>query len=236
MRETAPSALTHNMKILIACFSRTGHTARLAESLSRRLAARGHELSFESISPLEHPNRWRLVPPLWPAIPLLPLILWVAPFRNWWFKRYPQPEHELAPLAWPDASGFDSVCVGGPKWLYIAYPVARYLTAVEGLAGKPVASFATFCGPPLDVFEMQMLFTPIRHRVAARDARLASTLAVSSGFHEFFFFNEMEYLFRAISRLVFRRSLSDFAIGSAWADAEIERFCDELEAAAGAFP
>ncbi|MFD2367635.1 hypothetical protein [Pseudoduganella sp. GCM10020061] len=221
------------MKILIACFSRTGHTARLAAVLSDRLAARGHELAFEAITPHERPSRWRLVPPLWPAIPLLPLILWAPPFRNWWFKRYPQPEQALAPLAWPDASGFDAVCVGGPKWLYIAYPVARYLNTVQGLAGKPVASFATFCGPPLDVFEMQMLFTPIRHRIAAREARHAGSLAVSSGFHEFFFFNEMEYLFRAISRMVFGRSLSSFGIGSAWAEAQIERFCDELEAAHG---
>lgn len=222
------------MKILLACFSRTGHTARLAQCLSERLAARGHELAFETISPHEQPSRWRLVPPLWPAIPLLPLILWVPSFRNWWFRRYPQPEHALAPLAYPDASGFDAICVGGPKWLYIAYPVARYLNTVEGLAGKPVASFATFCGPPLDVFEMQMLFTPIRHRVAARHARLASSLAVSSGFHEFFFFNEMEYVFRAVSRLAFRRSLSSYALGSAWAEAEIERFCAELEHAAAA--
>lgn len=220
------------MKILIACFSRTGHTARLAQRLAERLAARGHELAFETISPLERPNRWRLVPPLWPAIPLLPLILWVPPFRNWWFRRYPQPEHELAPLAHPDATGFDAVCVGGPKWLYIAYPVARYLNMVRGLDGKPVAAFATFCGPPLDVFEMQMLFTPIRHRVAARDARHAGSLAVSSGYHEFFFFNEMEYVFRAVSRLVFRRSLSSYGIDSPWAEAEIERFCDELERAA----
>lgn len=220
------------MKILIACFSRTGHTARLADRLGERLAARGHELAFETISPLERPSRWRLVPPLWPAIPLLPLILWVPPFRNWWFRRYPQPEHELAPLMHPDAGKFDAVCVGGPKWLYIAYPVARYLNLVGGLNGKPVAAFATFCGPPLDVFEMQMLFTPIRHRVAAREARHAGSLAVSSGYHEFFFFNEMEYVFRAVSRLVFRRSLSSYGLDSPWAEAEIERFCDELERAA----
>lgn len=219
------------MKILLACFSRTGHTARLADRLAERLAARGHELAVETITPRERPSRWRLVPPLWPAIPLLPLILWVPRFRNWWFRRYPQPEHELEPLVHPDASGFDAVCVGGPKWLYIAYPVARYLNTLAGLSGKPVAPFATFCGPPLDVFEVQMLFTPIRHRVAAREARVVSTLAVSSAFHEFFFHNEMEYVFRAISRLVFRRSLSSYALGTGWADAEIERFCDELEQA-----
>lgn len=220
------------MKILLASFSRTGHTARLAQQLASRLAERGHDVTIETITPVATPNRWRLVPPLWPAIPLLPLILWVPPFRNWWFRRYPQPEHELAPLAHPDASDFDAVCVGGPKWLYIAYPVARYLNMVRGLAGKPVATFATFCGPPLDVFEMQMLFIPIRHRIAAREARHAGSLAVSSGFHEFFFFNEMEYVFRLVSRLAFGRSLSSYALGTAWADAEIERFCDELEAAA----
>lgn len=220
---------SRSMKILLSCFSRTGHTARLAHVLTERLAARGHAVTVETIAPLARPNRWALVPPLWPAIPLLPLILWVKPFRDWWFRRYPQPEQDIAPLAHPDVSGFDAVLVGGPKWLYIAYPVARYLATVQGLRGKPVAAFATFCGPPLDVFEMQMLFTPLRHRIAARGARLIGKLAVPSRFHEFFFFHEMEYLFRAITRLAFGRSLDTFLLGSAWADAEIARFVEEVE-------
>ncbi|HEY5801641.1 MAG TPA: hypothetical protein VIT92_15570 [Burkholderiaceae bacterium] len=222
------------MKILLACFSRTGHTARLADRLAERLEHRSHEVIRETIAPLQRPNRWRLVPPLWPAIPLLPLILWVAPFRAWWFQRYPQPEHEIAPLVHPDVSGFDALCVGGPKWLYIAYPVARYLQTVRGLKGKPVAPFATFCGPPLQVFEMDMLFEPLRHRIEAAGAHVAGRLAVSSGFHEFFFFHEMEYLFRLISWMAFKRSLSSFALGGSWADSEIERYCDALEKAAAA--
>jgi len=220
------------MKILIAHFSRTGHTAELARALGERFAARGHEVAFEEIRALERPNKWRLVPPLWPAIPLLPLILWVPPFRRWWLARYPQPEHDIAPLAHPDVSGFDAVCIGGPKWLYIAYPVARWLRQVKGLAGKPVGAFATFCGPPLPVFELEMLFSPIAHRVQAQGGRLASTLAVSSHFHEFFFFNEMEHVFRLASRAAFGKSLKSFMLGGVWADGEIGRFCDAVEDAA----
>lgn len=216
------------MKILIARYSRSGHTAALSRHLAERLAARGHEVVVEEIRALERPNKWSLVPPLWPAIPLLPLILWVPRFRDWWFRRYPQPEMDIAPLAHPDVSGFDAVLVGGPKWLYLSYPVARWFATVQGLAGKPVGAFATFCGPPLPVFELQMLFDPVRHRVDAHGAHLAATLAVSSHFHEFFFFHEMEWIFRLASRLKFRRPLRSFMLDGAWARAEVERFCDAV--------
>lgn len=221
---------TPAMQILIAHYSRSGHTEALALRLRDELVARGHTVALEKISALEKPGKWRLVPPLWPALLLFPPFLWLRSFRNWWFKSYPQPEMAIAELAHPDVSGFDRVCIGGPKWLYISYPVARYLATVKGLAGKRVGAFATFCGPPLQVFELDMLFIPIEHRLKARGAQLAASLAVSSHFHEFFFFREMEALFRLLSRLRFRRPLRAFTLGSAWAQAEIERFCRRLDA------
>lgn len=216
------------MKILISHYSRSGHTERLACRLRDMLEAQGHEVAMEKITPLATPNKWRLLPPLWPALVLFPLFLWFAPFRRWWFKRYPQPEIGIQALRHPDVSGFDLVCVGGPKWLYIAYPLARYMRTVEGLAGKRVGAFATFCGPPLEVFELEMLFTPIAHRLQARGAELAARLAVSSHFHEFVFFREMEYLFRLVSRLRFGRPLRSFTLDSPWAEAEIDSFCRRL--------
>lgn len=216
------------MKILVAHYSRTGHTERLALRLRDELAARGHEVAMEKIAPLARPGKWRLLPPLWPALVLFPLFLWFAPFRRWWFACYPQAEHDIGALAHPDVAGFDRVCIGGPKWLYIAYPLARYLKTVKGLAGKRVGAFATFCGPPLEIFELEMLFTPIEHRLRAHGAELAATLAVSSHFHEFVFFREMEYLFRLVSRLRFGRPLRTFTLASPWAGEEIERFCRQL--------
>jgi hypothetical protein len=216
------------MKILLAYYSRSGHTEKLALQLRKELEKQGHDVAVENIASLLAPSKWLLVPPLWSALLVLPLVLWVPGLRRWWFKRYPQPEFEIAPLRHTDVSAFDLVCIGGPKWLYIAYPLARYLKTVKGLAGKRVGAFATFCGPPLEVFELEMLFAPIEHRLVAAGAHLRATLAVSSHFHEFFFFREMETLFRLISRLRFRRSLRSFVLDSPWGQAEVERFCRTL--------
>jgi hypothetical protein len=216
------------MKILLAYYSRSGHTEKLALQLRKELEKQGHDVAVENIASLLAPSKWLLVPPLWSALLVLPLVLWVPELRRWWFKRYPQREFEIGPLRHPDVSAFDLVCVGCPKWLYIAYPLARYLRVVDGLAGKRVGAFATFCGPPLEVFELEMLFAPIAHRLAARGARLGATLAVSSHFHEFFFFREMEALFRLISRLRFRRALRSFTLDSPWGREEVKRFCQSL--------
>lgn len=216
------------MRILIAYYSRSGHTEKLAQRLASEFEEQGHAVVIEKIASIANPSKWRLVPPLWSAIPLFPLYLLIPAFRRWWFKRYPQAEMAIEAPRHPDISGFDRVCIGGPKWLYIAYPLARYLKVVEGWKGKTVGAFATFCGPPLKVFELEMLFVPIENRLRARGARLGTRLAISSHHHEFFFFNEMEYLFRLVSRWRFGRSLRSFTLESDWGKAEVERFCREV--------
>jgi hypothetical protein len=220
------------MRVLIAYYSRTGHTERLALALEKALQSQGHTVSLEKISVENKPSKWRLVPPLLSTLPLLPLYLLVPPFRRWWLKQYPQAEQAISPLAFPDVADFDCVCIGGPKWLYIAYPLARYLSEVKGLSGKRIGAFATFCGPPLKVFELEMLFSPIQDRVEVQGGALVATLAVSSHFHEFFFFNEMEWVFRLVSRLVFRRSLRSFRLDSSWGQREVQRFCFHLPGSA----
>lgn len=221
------------MKILVAYYSRSGHTETLAGRLGEEFQSRGHSVTVERIIPLRESGKWQLLPPLWPALPLLPLILWVPPFRRWWFRRYPQPELPIRAPACPDVSGYDRICIGGPKWLYIAYPLARYLGTVEGLAGKRVGAFATFCGPPLEVFEMEMLFAPIGHRLGDRGASLGPTLAISSHFHEFSHLRILESAFRLASRLRFRRSLKSFGLDTPWGREEIDRFCTALTGPAG---
>ncbi len=220
------------MKILIPYYSRSGHTERLALRLAAELGARGNEVVLEKIEAVRERNKWLLVPPLLPLLPWLPLYLLHAPFRRRWLGRYRQPEQDIKPLAHPDVSGFDLVLLGGPKWLYIAYPVARYLSTVRGLDGRKVGAFATFCGPPLQVFELEMLFRPLQDRIRARGAEMFATLAVSSHHHPFFWFGEMEALFRGISRLAFKRPLSEFTLDSEWGKREVRRFCDSAEAAA----
>lgn len=216
------------MKILIACYSRTGHTARLAQDIGHELKQRGHEVAFEKIIACTERNKWRLTLPLLSTLPVLPAFLLLPAFRNWWYKHYHQEEQAIMPLAYPDVSQFDRICIGGPKWLYIAYPLARYVREVQGLEGKTISAFATFCGPPLKIFELDMLFHPLRQRISQKRGVLVSTMAVSSRHHPFFFFNEMEYVFRMLSRIRFGHSLRCFTFGSAWAQDELQRFCFEF--------
>jgi len=217
-------------RVLIVHYSRTGHTARLAAALAAELRRRGCEVDTEAIRVVHDWNKWLLPLPLLPLLPLLTLYLMSARFRRLWHRIYFQPQQAIRPLAFADASAYDWVLLGTPKWLYLSYPVARWLDTVHGLAGKRVAAFATFCGPPLKVFELEMLFAPLADRIQARGATMADRLAVSSNHHPYFFFGEMEALFRFISRKVFKRSLVDFTLDGEVGQAEVQRFCDAVGA------
>ena len=216
------------MNILLAYHSRTGHTERLAQAIAAELRARGHDLAIEKIQATAPRSKWHLALPLLTTLPVLPFYLCLKPVRTWWLRRYHQPEQAIVAPRLADVSGFDRICIGGPKWLYIAYPVARYLRDVHGLRDKRVGAFATFCGPPLQAFELDMLFEPLQRRIEEKKAVLTATMAVSSHYHEFFFFNEMEYVFRMLSWLCFRRPLRAFTLDSQWGRDEVRRFCDAL--------
>lgn len=214
--------------ILLAYYSRTGHTARLANTLATEMRHRGHRVEIEAIQVERDWNKWLLPLPLLPLLPLLPVYLLSKAFRRLWLRIYNQHEQSIRPLSVPDVSNFDMILLGTPKWLYISYPVARYLKTVKGMAGKPVGPFATFCGPPLEAFEIEMLFEPLESRLMALKAVVVDRLTISSGFHPFFFFNEMERVFRYLSLKVFGRPLVDFSMDGDIGRAEIQRFCDEI--------
>lgn len=204
------------MKFLIVYYSRSGNTALLVNRLRENLQGAGHSVALEKISVGAKQNKWQLILPLWTALCVIPFYLQFAPVCRWWLKHYPQAEMPIQPLAYPDVSDFDCICIGTPKWLYLSYPVARYLHTVTGPAGKRVDGFATFCGPPLPNFELEMLFAPLAHRIRERGGEMVAQLAISSHFHEFFFFHEMEYVFRGLSHLFFRRPLREFTMESGW--------------------
>ena len=216
------------MRVLVVHYSRTGHTARLAEVLAGEIRQRGHEVATESIRVKRDWNKWLLPVPLLPLLPLLPVYLLSERFRRFWHGNYRQQEQAIWPLANPDVSRFDLVLLGTPKWLYISYPVARWLNTVKGLDGKRVATFATFCGPPLKVFEIGMLFEPLEARLRSRGAKVCERLAISSDYHPYFFFDEMRRLFRWISRKAFGRPLVDFTLDGEVGQAALLRFCDEV--------
>ena len=76
------------------------------------------------------------------------------------------------------------------------YPIARYLKQIKGLKGKNVGKFASLCGPPLRIFELELLFKPMAMKLEEVGAKLVSTLVLSSNFHELF----VHVVFRTISR------------------------------------
>jgi flavodoxin len=216
------------VRILIVHYSRSGHTARLADVLVNEIRQRGHEVTTEAIQVVRDWNKWLLPIPLLPLLPLLPIYLLSGRFRRFWHSIYPQQEQAIRPLANPDVSGFDLVLLGTPKWLYISFPVARWLNTVSGLSGKRVATFATFCGPPLKVFEIEMLFEPMEARIRSLGAAVVGRLAISSDYHEYFFFGEMRSLFCWISLKAFGRPLTDFTLDGEIGKAEVKRFCEEI--------
>lgn len=215
-------------RVLIVHYSRSGHTARLAKVLADEIRLRGYAVDTEAIRVERDWNKWLLPLPLLPLLPVLPLYLLSARFRRVWHRVFHQPEQAILPLAFPDVSAYDLVLLGTPKWLYLSYPVARWLKRVRGLDGRLVAPFATFCGPPLEVFELEMLFAPLDDRLHARGATVVDCLAVSSDDHPYFFFGEMQALFRFISRKAFGRPLVDFTLDGEVGQAELRRFCDAI--------
>lgn len=218
------------MRILVVHYSRTGHTARLADVLASEMNQRGHDVFTEIIRVKRDWSKWLLPIPLLPLLPLLPLYLVSRRFRRFWHSIYRQQEQAILPLDFPDVSGFDRVLLGTPKWLYISYPVARWLNTGIGLSGKHFATFATFCGPPLKVFEIEMLFEPLETRLRLHGAHVGARLAISSDYHPYFFFNEMRALFRWISRTTFGRPLIDFTLDGEVGQAELRRYCEAVTA------
>jgi hypothetical protein len=212
------------MKILLAWYSRTGHTEALAQRIAAELKSRGHAVTVERIEVVERKSRWNLLVRQAYQYPLVVLSLLSSRLRAWWLRHYLQPEDDIHPLAHPDASGFHHVCIGGPKWCYISYPLARYLKRVEGLRNKKVSAFSTFGGPPLEVFELELLFEPLRDRLRERGAELAATLGLSSNYHEL----SVLGIFRLITRMKFRRPLESFTIASDYGKEKVREFCEAI--------
>jgi hypothetical protein len=218
------------MRILFSCFSRTGNTERLGRAIGAALQARGHTLEWEAITPAVYYSWTREVARDLPRYAPILLGLVSPRWRQHHIETYCQVEEDIRPLRFPDVSRFDLLCIGGPKWAQISYPVARYLQTVRGIRGKRVGSFATFGGPPLKVFELELLEKPMARLLGRMGAQVVTSLGVSSGFHE----ASIMPLFRIVSRRKFGRPIEDFMLGSEYATTGIERFCNELLAARSA--
>ncbi|MEA2103005.1 MAG: hypothetical protein U9P80_10650, partial [Thermodesulfobacteriota bacterium] len=172
------------MKILMVYFSRTGYTEQFAKAISSELEKRGHSIEFEIIKPVVYYSWFREVARDFPRYPSIGASLFSRAWREHHLKTYNQVEEDIQGLKYPDISGFDRVCVGGPKWAQISYPVARYLQTVRGIRGKKTGIFATSGGPPLKVFEVELIFRPMRRLIERMGGKVVASLIISSAFHD----------------------------------------------------
>jgi len=212
------------MKILIASYSRTGFTEKLAERISQELISRGHIVKRDRIETVSRKNCWNLLFRQIYQYPLVGLSLISSSFYHLWVKIYHQPEEDIQPHNYPDVSEFDHVCIGSPKWAYTSYPIARYLKQITGLEHKPVSAFATFGGPPLQMFELKLIFTPMNLQIEKSGGKVVSTLGVSSNYHEL----PLIWIFRLVSWIIFRRSLKSFTVDSDYGKQKLKAFCDKI--------
>ena len=212
------------MRILIAYFSRTGSTESLAAALADELKSRGHTIEFEVIKPVVYYSLLREVSRDFPRYPSILFSLASSSWRRHHIATYNQVEEDIESLKYPDVSEFERICIGGPKWAQISYPVARYLRTVRGIGGKKVGSFATFGGPPLKTFELELIEKPMARLLGRMGAEVVANLGVTSAYHE----AGILPLFRLLSRLIFGRPIEDFKLGTEYANRGVQDFCDKL--------
>lgn len=212
------------MRILLSYFSRTGYSERLALAIGDELISRGHSLEWEVVKPAVYYSWLREAARDFPRYPSIACSLVSSFWRRHHIETYYQVEEDIQALRYPDVSGFDRVCIGGPKWAQVSYPVARYLQTVRGIRGKKVGSFATFGGPPLKSFELELIEKPMARLLGRMGAEVVANLGVSSAYHE----ASIMPLFRLMSLLRFGRPIEAFVLGSEYAAAGIQRFCNDL--------
>jgi hypothetical protein len=213
------------MRILIVCYSRTGFTEKLAGRIEQELKSRGHTVKMDLLTVVNRKSCWHLLFRQIYQYPLVGLSVISLSFYRWWVKVYHQPEEDIQPYNFPDVSGFDHICIGGPKWAYTSYPIARYLKQINGLKDKSVSAFTTFGGPPLKEFELGFIFTPMNRQIQKAGGKLVSTIGVSSNYHEL----HLIWIFRLVSWIVFRRPLTSFTADSDYGKQKLKSFCDKIE-------
>ena len=213
------------MNILIAYYSRSGHTAELTLLIAEALISQGHTIDFEKIDPVEVDRRWPILwrtQWYWPGAFVLGTLS--NKYREYFIENYKIPEVDINPLAHPDVSTYDRICIGSPKQTIVPCAIERYLRQVEGLKEKKVGYFATWAGPPLKHFEVEHLFRPAADRLERRGAKLVSILGLSSLYHEYC----IMFIFRILSWLRFGRPIEAFSVYSKYGKTNRKLFCDEL--------
>ena len=150
------------MRILIAYYSRTGKTEKLAETIESEFKNRGHEVDVEKIKPVKERS-----------------------FFGWFFLRIFKDACPIEEPRIKDVSRYDAVCVGSPNWSRVALPMAQYLKEVDGLKYKNVGLFSTAkLWPAIEwaLFSAYLLETSFSNLVEEKGGRSITTILLSSLF------------------------------------------------------
>lgn len=114
------------MKILIAYYSKTGGTEKLAYFLKNLLEKRGNQVDIQKIEPKKERN----------------LFVWL--FLSLFKKETPIKKPKILNL-----KKYDRVLIGTPNWFYLSLPIAKFLKEAKGLERKFVCLFSTTYLAPL---------------------------------------------------------------------------------------
>ena len=148
------------MRILIAYYSRSGGTEKLANIIQKELETRGHIVDVEKVIPTKEHS-----------------------FLGWWNLRMFKSDCDILPISIDDASNYDAVIIGSPNWTRLSLPMTRYLSLIKGLKYKTVSLFSTTAASPalewyfLSAYLLDMTFV---RAVEKKDGRPKTSLMLSS--------------------------------------------------------
>ncbi len=158
------------MKILIAYYSKTGGTEKVAGAIKKELEGKGHAVDVEKVKPAKEHSFW-----------------------GWFFIRLFRGECNIQPPKIQDVSEYDLVCLGTPNWTRLSLPVARYLRQVKGLKYKNIGFFATTTLLPdveWYILSMYLLDLTASRIIEKRGGRIIASVILSSFFKRWNFTSE----------------------------------------------
>ena len=221
-------------KFLIAYYSRTGGTEKMAVRIQNELEKRGHEVKIERIKLEKELSSWILL--------ILDFLIMFQFLFELIVKKESLQRMEIKPLLYPDVSEFDGICVMAPKWGSVPPPICRYLDKVKGMDNKKVGFVGVYYSPPIPYMETGMLFWQFKKMIEKRNGKLKAMLGVTSDFMESgvksylgvaWIFNLICYG-KPFPKEWKKRSpyfISDkFKAKPPYKNEAIEKFCDKLEA------
>jgi len=163
-------------KILIAYYSKTGGTEKLAVKIQNELEKRGNEIKIERIKLEKEPSPWILL--------ILDFLIMFQFIFELIVKKESLQRMEIKPLLYPDVSEFNGICVMSPKWGSVSPPICKYLDKVKGIDNKNVGFAGVYYSPPVPFLETTMLFWQFNKMIKKRNGKMKAMIGVTTDFIE----------------------------------------------------